>query len=255
MRAAPQSAGMRRRALMLALGLTFGAAPALRSQPAGVALIANQESGSATLIDLATGASTEIPVGTGPHEAVVLPGARRGVVTLYGDRGTVGHQLAVIDVAARCLERTVELGMYSRPHGVAAVAGQPDLVAVTSETTRNVLLVNVATGRVERVIPTDAPGSHMIAVAGRGQLAGVAAWTANVGGGSISELDLSSGALRRGIPVATMTEGIGITPDGKTALITSAGARSVILVDLVTRREIRRFPVGLSPDGVGYATP
>jgi DNA-binding beta-propeller fold protein YncE len=313
------------------------AAPALLlSQYRGTVLVANQESSSATLIDLGSGASTEIPVGVGPHEATILPGGRRGVVTVYGDRSTVGHQLAVIDLVGKRVERMIELGAYARPHGVLPVAGRPNVVVVTSEASRNLVLVNVETGEIERAIPTMAPSSHMVALATSGRLAGVSAWTANVATGSISEVDLAAGVHRRVIPVSTVTEGIAVTPDGsqiwvgsndkgtisvvsaetgmilqtitglgmpyrigvspngamavavdptgnrvvfidvatrkvvseiggldsprgvaiasdsRTVMVTSGAGNSVILVDLVGGREVRRFPVGASPDGVGY---
>lgn len=307
-----------------------------QAAPRAIALVANQASASATLVDVTAGTTVDIPVGDGPHEAAILPGGRRGVVTVYGVSGTAGRQLAVIDIATRTVERMIDLGTYTRPHGVVAVPGKPDLVAVTSESTRNLLLVNVVSGSIERVVPTEAAASHMAALPTTGAAAGTRAYTANVASGSTSELDIVSGKPLRVLPVATMTEGIAVTPDGgevwlgsndrgtvsvvdvatgsvaativgfrfpyrlgisadgrtavvvdpqsdaifvvdvlarmirgrvgnldsprgvsiaedgKTAMVTSAGASSVILIDLTAMKELRRFPVGQSPDGVGY---
>src|SRR4051812_40691759 len=53
----------------------------------GNVLVADQESGTATIVDVATHAATTIPVGTGPHETIVSPDGRWGVVTIYGVGG------------------------------------------------------------------------------------------------------------------------------------------------------------------------
>jgi YVTN family beta-propeller protein len=227
----------------------------LAAQLRGTALVANQEAGTATVIDLASGRSVHIPVGTGPHEAAILPGGTRGVVTVYGDRGTVGHELAVIDLRNRRLDRIIELGSYTRPHGVVPIAGRPNHVAVTSETTRQVVVVDVATGTVERAVPTQAPSSHMVALPTVGASAGTRAWTANVASGSVSEVDLVGGAHIRVIPVASSTEGIAITPDGSTVWVGSNDRGTVSVVNTTTGVVTDTIPglgmpyrLGVTPD-------
>ncbi len=244
------------RSLLLGSALLCTAFSAAFAQSRGLALVANQQSANATLIDLATGATTHIPVGTGPHEAAILPGATRGVVTIYGTGGAVGSQLAVIDLARKTVERTIELGEYKRPHGVVPVPGKPHLVAVTSEASQNLLLVNVETGAIERVIPTKAQGSHMAALPVTGKAAGTRAYTANIPAGSMSELDLVSGELLRVVPVSSMTEGIGVTPDGREVWIGSNDRSTVSVVNVDSGRVVAtldgfRFPyrIGISPDG------
>jgi DNA-binding beta-propeller fold protein YncE len=237
---------------LAAAATTLGAQPA----PRVVALVANQASGSATLVDVASGATAEIPVGAGPHEAAILPGAQRGVVTVYGVAGAPGNQLAIIDLVKQAVERTIDLGQYTRPHGVVAVPGSPNLVAVTSETTQNLVIVNVETGAIVRVIPTNAPTPHMAALPSTGPAAGARAYTANIRGGSTSELDLTTGALIRVIPVASMTEGIAVTPDGREVWLGSNDRSTVSVVDVAKGAvaatiEGFRFPyrLGISADG------
>lgn len=206
----------------------------LAAQDRGTVLVANQASASATVIHLADGRTTHIPVGTGPHEAAILPDGRRGVVTIYGDRGTVGRALAVIDLPTQRLDRRIDLGQYTRPHGVQPIAGRPDEVAVTSETTRQVVIVNVRTGTVVRAIPTEAPTSHMVALPRMGPQAGRGAWTANVATGTVSEVDLETGAHRRVVPVASATEGIAVTPDGAEVWVGSNDRGTVSVVSAAT---------------------
>src|SRR5262245_59644135 len=126
-------------------------APDLRS---GHVLVANQQSASASLIDLATDTARVIPVGTGPHEAVIAPSGRTGIVTIYGIAGAPGNQIAVIDIAKGTVTKTISLGEYTRPHGAMFLPGDESRVVVTSETTQNVVIVNLTAGSVERAITT-----------------------------------------------------------------------------------------------------
>ena len=132
-----------------------------------------------------------IPVGSGPHEAVIAPSGRIAVVTIYGLAGAPGNQLAVIDVSRSVVTRTISLGQYTRPHGAMFLPGDEDRVAVTSETTQNVVIVNVPRGAVEAVVPTGALTSHMIAITADG----TRAFTSDIRSGAVSELDLSARSL------------------------------------------------------------
>ena len=178
----------------------------------GHVLVANQLSGSASLIDLATDTAQVIPVGEGPHEAVIAPSGRIGVVTVYGIAGKPGNQLAVIDIAKGVVTSTVSLGTYTRPHGANFLPGDETRVAVTSETTKNLLIVNIVTGAVEHVMGTDAAGSHMVAISADGLVAA----TSNITGGSISIFQLGkTPAFSKVIPTSPQTEGLAIEPSGK----------------------------------------
>src|SRR5215831_9004573 len=98
-------------ALMIAARST-GASADLRS---GFVLVANQQSASASLINLKDDTSRIIAVGNGPHEAVIAPSGRVGVVTIYG-AGAPGNEIAVIDIAKAAVTKTISLGQYTRPH-------------------------------------------------------------------------------------------------------------------------------------------
>lgn len=151
--------------------------------PTGHVLVANQNSASASLIDLATGTATSIHVGDGPHEAVIAPSGRVGVVTIYGLSGVPGNQMAMIDIAKGVVSKTIALGQYTRPHGANFLPGDETRVAVTSETTQNLLIVNLNEGRVEIAIQTNAAGSHMVGITADG----TRAFTSDVGAGAVSQ--------------------------------------------------------------------
>jgi DNA-binding beta-propeller fold protein YncE len=231
-------------------------AASVQAQSPSLVLVANQGSRSATLIDVASGASTEIIVGAGPHEAAILPGAKLGVVTVYGVAGAPGNQLAIIDLEKKALARMIDLGQYTRPHGVVPVPGKPELVAVTSESTRNLVIVNVSTGAIDRAMDTQAGGSHMAALPTRGPVAGTRAYTANIPDGSMTEFDLVRGAFTRVVPVSSMTEGIAVTPDGAEVWMGSNNRSIVSVVDIARGAVVDtivgfQFPyrIGISPDG------
>lgn len=199
----------------------------------GTVLVANQRSASATLIDLASGSSKTIQVGEGPHEAAISPNGRVGVVTVYGTQ-TPGNQLAVIDIASGTVTRTISLGEYTRPHGVVFLPGSNDRVAVTSEASQNLVLVDVGRGVVEEAIGTLAQTSHMVGVTSNGERA----YTANIVSGSVSEIDLRARRLIRAIPVRPRSEGIAVAPDGSTVWAGSNTEGTVSVIDVAAGRVV-----------------
>ncbi len=191
----------------------------------GFVLVANQQSASASLIDLSKDTAKSIPVGTGPHEAVISPSGRVGLVTIYGTQPP-GNQLAVLDLPAGTVRKTISLGEYTRPHGANFLAGDDTRVVVSSETTQNVVLVNLSTGSFE-AIGTGATGSHMVVATADGRRA----FTGNVGGGSVSEIDLVAKKLVRTIPTPPAPEGIAVAPDGSTVWVGSNAKGVVSVID------------------------
>lgn len=212
-------------------------------------VVANQQSASASLIEGA-GAARHIPVGHGPHEAAISPDGRTAVVTIYGAQ-VAGNQLAVIDLPRDSVVRTIDLFEYTRPHGVVFLGDSNDRVVVTSESTSNVVLVDLSTGALEAV-PTGARGSHMIAV----DASGTRGWTANIGSNSVSELDLVARRLVRTFDVPLRPEGIAVTPDGAEVWVGSNETGAVTVIStaagaVVATLSETRFPYRLtaSPDG------
>jgi DNA-binding beta-propeller fold protein YncE len=188
-------------------------------------VVANQGSRSASVLDDAGITMRSVAVGEGPHEAAVSPDGRIAVVTIYGAQ-VAGNRLSVIDLVRDSVIRTIDLGSYTRPHGVVFLGGSSSRVAVSSESTQNVVLVNVATGTIEGAVPTQARASHMVAATADGNRA----FTANVIDHSVSELDLVNRAFVRSFRVPEQPEGIAVTPDGREVWVGSnaTGAVSII---------------------------
>lgn len=240
-------------ALLLAIAACQGSRAAqepVNAAPVVEIVVANQQSASASLIPGEGGFARHLAVGTGPHEAAISPDGRTAVVTIYGAQ-VPGSQLAVIDLERDSVIRTIELAPYTRPHGVVFLGARNDRVAVTSESTQNVVLVDLTSGAAE-AIATGARGSHMVAL----NAAGTRGWTANVADNSVSELDLVARRLVRSYAVPLRPEGIAVTPDGAEVWVGSneTGAVSVISTArgaIVATLNETRFPYRLSasPDG------
>ena len=223
------------RSVALAIGLLacLGSATelAVSTLPpmSGNVLVANQQSANAALIDLATSTMRLIDVGTGPHEAAISPNGRIGVVTVYGTQ-VPGNQLAIIDIATARVTKTISLGEHTRPHGVVFIPGDENRVLVTSEATQRVVKVNIADGKVEGFVSTTAQGSHMVAITANGRRA----YTANIGSGSVSEIDVTAMTLLRTFPAGPRSEGIAVAPDGSTVWVGSNTDGAVTVINTAT---------------------
>ena len=230
---------------LLCIGL--GAAP-----EQGTLVVTNINDNTATVIDLATRTvRATLPTGVGPHEVAASHSGRWAVVTNYGVRGKPGNTLTVIDLATATVGRTIDLGEYQRPHGITFFPGD-SLLAVTSEASKAVLLVEFATGRVAGTISTDRPASHMLALAAKGALL----YTTNVGDGSITSINPKARTTGAVLPVARFVEGLTITPDGKQVWVGSNGDSIVVVIESQSGRAVDTlrgfgmpYRLAITPDG------
>src|SRR3954471_7156391 len=102
---------------MIASALLLSATAAPPQQPALVVL--NKAEASASIISLADGRTiATMPVGDGPHEIAISPDGQWAVAANYGGR-TPGNSLTVLDLRNRRAVRAIDLGTYTRPHGIA----------------------------------------------------------------------------------------------------------------------------------------
>src|SRR5690606_39213466 len=96
------------------------------------------------------------------HEIAVSEDGKTAAIANYGDAANPGKTLTIVDVPRKKVLRTIDLGNYSRPHGIAWLPD--DEVAVTVEASKALLIVGVNDGKVKQAIATDQLGSHMVAV-------------------------------------------------------------------------------------------
>ena len=208
------------------------ALPTISAQPAalsGTLVITNKSPSTATIIDVASNKIlATLPTGNGPHEVVLSANGSTAVVTDYGGPGA-RNTLTVIDVPALRVLRTIDLGKYRAPHGIVLLPGD-SLAAVTSEATRNVVIVNVLRGTVKMAIGTESNGSHMIGVTADGSTG----FTGNIGSNTVTELDMKSGKVVRSYPVPPQPEAINVTSDGTEVWVGSNATGKVSVLNPAT---------------------
>jgi DNA-binding beta-propeller fold protein YncE len=233
--------GRRELLAALALGVLLAVAPADAQLPAGTLVVTNKTPGTASIIDIASNRIlATLPTGQGPHEVAISRDGRTAVVTDYGGSGAGGNSLTVIDVPGRRVIRTIDLGQYRRPHGIAFLPGD-SLVAVTSEQSRNVVIVHPGSGQIRRAIATDANGSHMLTFGARADRI----YTGNIGSNSVSELDVATGTVRRTFQVPQQPEAIGMPADAREVWVGSNAEGKVSVIDL-TSGAVRTAAEGVS---------
>jgi DNA-binding beta-propeller fold protein YncE len=194
--------------------------------PEGLLLVADKAEAKLRVIEMPerTLVAT-LATGQAPHEVAVSDDDRLAVVSNYGAQ-VPGHTLTVVDLEAMKVVRTIDLGEHARPHGSRFVPGTHELV-VTTEVSQHVVRVDVDAGAILAAIPTEQPASHMVVLAPDGRRA----YTTNVQTGTVSELDLQSGAHVRTIPARPISEAIAITPDGASLWVGSNAEHTVSVLD------------------------
>lgn len=214
-------------------------------------LVANKTDNTVDLIDIGAGRSmATLPTGLAPHEIEVSADGSLAVISNYGNRDQPGSSLTIVDIPDATVLRTIDLGGHSRPHGVAWIG--EDRVAVTTEGSAHLLVVDIAAGRVLDQIPTNQEISHMVATTPEGGRA----FVANIGSGTVTAIDLSAGNKLADLETGEGAEGIAITPDGGEVWITNRAADTITIIDPVSLKTLdtiacKGFPirVAITPDG------
>jgi YVTN family beta-propeller protein len=236
------------------LGSAVGSIAAQDNRPTGTLIVSNMNDNTATVIDAATErVLATLPTGEGPHEVAASYDGKWALVSNYGVRGKPGNTITVIDIGKLAVARTIELHEDQRPHGMKFLPGD-SLVAITSETSKSIILVDVRSGALIKRIPTNGRATHMLGISARGDR--IAA--GNIADNTISVVSLTSADEPKVIPVARQPEGIAITPDGNFAWVGSNRDSIVLVVDTrsgVAIDTLRGFGLpyrlAVSPDGRG----
>lgn len=189
----------------------------------GTLVVLNKGEDTATFVDVASGEIVAtLPTGGGPHELAMTSDGRRAVSTDYGG----GNSLTVFDVQDPRVVRTIDLSEYPRPHGAFFLPGD-SILAVTSEASRNVVLVAPFRGQIVDAIATRADGSHMVAVTGDGSTL----YTGDIGEGTVSRLDVASRTKTRSYGVPAEPEAITVNASGTEVWVGSNAEGFVSIVD------------------------
>jgi len=218
----------------------------------GLLLVANKGDQTLGIIDPDAGREVAVvPVqGQTGHEVAASPDGALAFVPIYGNSGvghpgTDGQLLRVIDLVKREVVGTVDFGKGVRPH--CAVFGPKNgLLYVTTELERTVTVIDPKTLRIIARIPTGQPESHMLAITRDGRRG----YTANVGPGTVSVLDLEARQVLEIIPISRATQRIALSPDDRWAFTADQTTARLAVIDTATNK-VRHW---VSLPGIGYGT-
>jgi YVTN family beta-propeller protein len=218
----------------------------------GWLLVANKGDHAMGIINPAEGRQmAEVPEGgiTG-HEVTASPDGKTAYVPIYGNSGvgkpgTDGKNLVVIDLESRRITGNVDFGHGVRPH--CPMFGPKDgLLYVTTELDKTVSIIDPHTLKIIGSIPTDQPESHMLILSHDGRRG----YTANVGPGTVSVLDIQARKTLKVIPVSGETQRISITADDKLVFTADQTKPQLAVIDTASDKVTHWIPL----PGLGYGT-
>jgi DNA-binding beta-propeller fold protein YncE len=223
-----------------------------QSAPHGVLLVANQKSQNLSIIDpVAEKQIAAVPEdGYTGHEVAASPDGKTAFVPIYGDSGvgkagTDGSTMDVIDIATRKVVKTVDFGHGVRPHR-ALYDSNSKLLYVTTELDKTITAVDPKSLKIVGTIPTGAQESHMLAITRDGHYG----YTANVGPGSVSVLDLKARKTVTVIPVAPTVQRISLSNDDKLVFVADYTKPRMAVIDTATNK----VKTWIALPSIGYGT-
>lgn len=215
-------------------------------------LVANQASRDLSLIDVTAGKQiAAVPVeGITGHEVVASPDGTTAYVPIYGDSGvgragTDGSKISVIDLATRKVTHTIDFGHGVRPHCILYDRNS-GMLYVTTELDKSISIIDPKTLKIVGSIPTGQEQSHMLALSRDGSRG----YTANVGPGTVSVLDMKARKTLAIIPISTNTQRIAISRDDTMVFTADQAKPQLAVIDTATNKVKTWVPL----PGVGYGT-
>jgi len=265
------------------------------STAAAQLLVLNKE-GSVAVVDPATQKVLgKAPTGDGPHEVVSMTDGKYAVASNYGTGQMPGNTLSLIDIATFKEIHRVDLAPQQRPHGLFASNGKvyftcegtktvgrydpatnhvdwvlgtgqdgTHMVALSKDG-RLLFTSNIGSGSMSIFEQVGGPGGwhQNVVKVGRGAEGfdispdGKELWAANAGDKTVSIVDIAAKNVSATFPVdAQRSNRLKFTPDGKRVLISDLTTGNLLVLDVASRKEIKRIKVGsgiagilVAPDG------
>jgi len=201
-----------------------------------------------------------VPSGPDPHEVIASSDGKRAFISNYGGDGSMMNIISVVDLVARKVAPTIDLGALHSTHGLDFAGGK---LYFTAETNKVIGRYDPATRRVDWVMGTGQDRTHMIMVSK--DLAHI--FTSNVGSATIGIMEETTqrgggpppgraGAPPPGpppeprkvwqitnVPAGRGSEGFDISPDGKEIWAANAQDATVTVIDVAGKKAIQTFPV------------
>lgn len=234
---------------LLALTLTITATGTDKAAT-GLLLVCNK--GDHTLSIIAPDSAEQLAAvdvdGVTGHEVIASADGKLAFVPIFGNSGvgrpgTDGQFIRVVDLEKRAVVHTIDFGKGVRPH-CAMIGPKDHLLYVTTELENSVTVIDPDSFKILHSVPTGQAESHMLAIARAGRLG----YTANVGSGTVSVLDLEQRRTLKIIPVSKTTQRIAISPDDKWVFTADQIKPQLAVID-TGKNEVAKW---IELPGIGY---
>jgi len=209
-----------------------------RTQTSGTLLAVNQTDVTLSVIDPVTDKQIATIQEDGrikAHEVATSPDGKTVYLPIYGSAGvggagTDGSEMLVIDLPSRKIVKVVDFGHGVRPHKPVYDTHR-NVLYVTTELDQSITAIDPVTFKILYSIPTGQDQSHMLVLSHDGRFG----YTANVGPGTVSVLDLKTHENVAVIPVAKHIQRIAISNDDKTVFVSDASSPRLAAIDTASR--------------------
>jgi YVTN family beta-propeller protein len=215
-------------------------------------LVADKTDQSLAIVDPATGkVLASVPEGgTTGHEVIASPDGKLAFVPIYGNSGvgrpgTDGANIAVIDIASHKVVDNIAFDHGVRPH-CPMIGPKDGLLYVTTEIDKTVTIIDPRTLKIVGTLPTGQSESHMLALSHDGRRA----YTANVGPGTVSVIDIAARKVLKIIPISGNTQRIAISPDDRWVFTADQTKPQMAVIDTATNSVAKWIPM----EGIGYGS-
>ncbi|HEX3856782.1 MAG TPA: cytochrome D1 domain-containing protein [Verrucomicrobiae bacterium] len=215
-------------------------------------LVANKGDRTLSIINPTTGEQlAAVPEdGVTGHEVVASADGKLAFVPIYGNSGvggpgTDGSLIRVIDLEKRAIVGTIDFGRGVRPHG-AVLGPKNKMIYVTTELENCISIIDPKILQVVGAVPTGQTQSHMLAISSDGKTG----YTANVGTGTVSVLDMQKGKVIKIIPISKTTQRISISRDDKWVFTSDQTKPQLAVIDTQTNEIVKWIEM----PGTGYGT-
>ena len=215
-------------------------------------LVVNQADSSLGIIDPLSGKQVAtlaegIP-GMHAHEVASSPDGRTAYLPIYGNVGVGkpgrdGREMLVVDLPSGRITGRVDFGHGVRPH-LPVPGPRNSMLYVTTELDKTVTEIDPKTLKIVGTIPTGQEQSHMLVLSHDGRRG----YTANVGPGTVSVLDMVHRKTLAIIPVSGNVQRIAISNDNRLVFTSDQTKPQLAVIDAATNKVKAWIPM----PGTGY---
>jgi len=207
----------------------------------GTVVVLNKAENTASIIRARDGKTIRtLPTGHGPNEVMVSPSGRVAVISNMGNQ-TPDKTLTVVRLPAGEIAKTIDLGDWGRPHGIAFLSEQS--IVITSHAQDALVTVDLESGKIGPTIKTSERGTHMVVLSPDKKRA----YASNAFTGTVTVADLVTSKVLASIACGERAEGIAISPDGKTLTCGNVGANTVSVIDAESMKVTHTLSGTMSP--------